>query len=1127
MIRPGRGSRRFRRRLAAAVSAALDSRLLTRAMIVVGILGWVFVSQIERAVRTAYSSHWVALDSGSELRLPTPTWTWVFPLVGVASMLLLLGAVRVWRRRERTAQGGKSLGLRKTTRYLSLSTVALSLAAAGAQWYAADGRGEGALTVATMANLLAVACVVGLALATGNLLYYKLGGLKRVAAGVLQRQRMNLLVAILLAVVLLFVGQTSGQSVDSMRSWAPIVLGTDDRWSGTGTVRLLLGLAAALMLAVALYESGTRLNRLRLDMNEPKQRWLLGVGAATSVVGLIALVVPRSPFGPGLLIGGLIVLLISAFEVPHVPWRELPPSSGLLTRAELNTPEWIAITPLLALAAVSVTAAAEAMLSTGFGDGNAWLTLVPAVVLGALAILMTRRRPTTPPGLNRVVAAAVGVGVVLLSVVFLVIALTWLDEYADWWMAVYGAAWLVALGVYTFRVFHGHPVPPDPAKLELELEPTRDDVVGHDSEEPTVPIALGPIALGGGFAVFVAVHARPIAADQLLGVFTLVLVALAFALPFLHLAVRTTLRLRPPRVLAWFGFRQLPVLTLLVLWWILVGVAQTSWGRMSALHDARLVERSEVGRNTGAAGGRAAPTLREYFDEWLAGQPDKAGNAKDTPIPLVLVAAHGGGIRAAYWTAAALDCVVGSSGEGVTSGDLDSDDEAVKQRTRNEVCRGPRRTRQEQQLAAKRIFMASGVSGGAVGLYAYARQLLEQGQLESAEQLRGDDWIDARLGTDFASPAIGWAFFHDVPNRLLGLHPNAGAACRWKLPGTPTCLTQDRAAVLEETFDDVWADPDSPDARLRGIYDLRFGEDHGKSVRAGLVPLLVMNATLTGGKTRAVVSAADLGSWPRADADDPERGDDRLPLAGVVEVRDALCESQDMRLSTAAFLASRFPYVTPSGRIGGRCGYDGSLRAPDAAKNVLCSHRPEGSPSCEGRYVDGGYIDNSGLASIVSVWPTLRALILEHNRNAARSGQRLVAPMIVELDNHYQKSIQATVPAGGSSAETLIPVETAFGGRTAVEVYARAAAYRILHDWCTVTISPALHPGLIAPLGWELSKPARIDLRDGLTNPHPADDSGMKGTRLLRLVQYRLTASARPKPGEVVGTPLAKCAPTE
>ena len=72
--------------------------------------------------------------------------------------------------------------------------------------------------------------------------------------------------------------------------------------------------------------------------------------------------------------------------------------------------------------------------------------------------------------------------------------------------------------------------------------------------------------------------------------------------------------------------------------------------------------------------------------------------------------------------------------------------------------------------------MASGVSGGSVGLFAYARQLLETGTSDCL-------WLTRRTGSsgaladDFAAPAIGWALFHDVPNRLLGLHPKPGGRC--------------------------------------------------------------------------------------------------------------------------------------------------------------------------------------------------------------------------------------------------------------------------------------------------------------------------------------------------------------
>ena len=49
-----------------------------------------------------------------------------------------------------------------------------------------------------------------------------------------------------------------------------------------------------------------------------------------------------------------------------------------------------------------------------------------------------------------------------------------------------------------------------------------------------------------------------------------------------------------------------------------------------------------------------------------------------------------------------------------------------------------------------------------------------------------------------------------------------------------------------------------------------------------------------------------------------------------------------------------------------------------------------------------------------------------------------------------------------------------------METFARANAYRAVPKGCAITISPARHPGLEAPLGWELSQGARQDLKNGL-----------------------------------------------
>ncbi len=1124
----------------------LRSRLLTKSLIVVGILVLVFGTQIDRAVKTAYDTEWTrAPNDGS--RLPTETWEWLLQASGPVAIVLLLCAATLWHERERKWRrdhGDFSAPDVKFTP-VAIWAAALVLAFAGA-WFrhrAASNSGGSNLTLATVCNFGALGAVIGYALVVGNLVYLRVGGVLRVLRGVFRRQRVNMAIVLFLAAALLLLGDTSGQSVDSIRSWIPYVFDGEE-WSAAGAARLTLGLAAALLFSLALYEGGIGLATSRSSCDGPAMLPLAFIAGGVMAVGALVFV-PQVPMGPGLLVAGVILGLLALLERPNVERAgqdvaaiaDEMATAHAPTRAELNVPEWIAAMPLLALAAVSVTATVEAALSTDWRDGNARLSLLPAILLGLLAIALTRRRPQAPHGIKGFRWILWTLVVLFASLIVVLIAHAWEGEIV---MTVYAAAWIGVLGFYARRLFHRGEEPSQELVVAIPAaasDPEAEAVATGARvgtlrrfakwlarfpgyiEKTKVPFVLGPVAVGGGLAVGVAVHVRPIEASQLLGVFTLAFVALALAIPFTHLAVRASLRFRPPKLLWWFGMNQVPVLTLLVVWWIAVGLVQTESTKTETLHDVRLVERTPIRVEADSASGHASD-LEQYFKEWLEAQDDRHGTEADGPIPLVLVAAHGGGIRAAYWTVVALDCIVGSSAGEVTNAEIASTDAATIERLHNEAC-SSRRNDGEQQSAARRIFMASGVSGGAVGLYAYARQLIHNGKLGQPKSDQ-DDWIDAHLSNDFAAPAIGWALFHDIPNRLFGFHPETGGRCGWEL--LDVCYQQDRAAVLEDTFDAEWEDPASSLAQLRRIYDLRFAAEKDTSRQARLVPLLAMNSTLTGGKARAVISAADLGAWPRADAGSPGTGDDTLPLAGTIEIRDALCNTQDMRLSTAAFLAARFPYVTPSGRVPPRCGYGGKLEQEDQDESVYCAHDVAATAArCEGNYVDGGYTDNSGLFTLISVWPSLRALIIQHNIDAESQGLRKIAPLIVELDNHYQRSRQPAVPSGGTAAETLIPPLTAFGGRSAIQTYARAAAYRILPTSCTVTISPALHPGLIAPLGWELSAAARLDLRDGLKEPHPTDKTG-EAVKNLLVLQSRFTAAG---PAKTLGRTLKACEPRQ
>src|SRR5262249_50989749 len=250
-----------------------------------------------------------------------------------------------------------------------------------------------------------------------------------------------------------------------------------------------------------------------------------------------------------------------------------------------------------------------------------------------------------------------------------------------------------------------------------------------------------PLALLGGLTALLALHIDVIGVGRTLGVFALVDVALAGILAGLFWLSYLSIGRRPPRLLARIGFQQLPILLVLAVWWVAAGVLAPA-----QLHDARLTQRQ-------AAPAAAPATLEQAFHEWVHDQASALNARTKGPLPLFLVATHGGGIRSAYWTALALDCIVA----GIAEPELPTEPSYAK------TCTDRRRPPNNAKAAARDIFLISAVSGGAVGTYAYSRELLAEDGLPKG-------WVHAKLGGDFASPTIGWGLYHDLPNHFIGLH---------------------------------------------------------------------------------------------------------------------------------------------------------------------------------------------------------------------------------------------------------------------------------------------------------------------------------------------------------------------
>lgn len=491
----------------------------------------------------------------------------------------------------------------------------------------------------------------------------------------------------------------------------------------------------------------------------------------------------------------------------------------------------------------------------------------------------------------------------------------------------------------------------------------------------------------------------------------------------------------PPRVFIVLRLNRTPMFVLLLVW--VLGAAAVD--QRGAYYDARIADASMRAESVD----RARLSARAVFAQWERGL-----SPGTDPAPMIFVAAAGGGVRAAYWTAAVLTCVLEGTGQAVECSQV-----------------GPTRGTP---------FAMSGISGGSLGLAAYTAHLRADER---------SDWFDERLDDDYAAPLVAWALFVDTPFSFI--RRDGGS---------------DRAEVLERAWERSWIDrpgdrsvgellfgraASTDESELaKGIFDLWASDEH--------FPLLLLNGTKVqdGCRFNASVLALSVDGKdagrdatterlvedclalrlferdqpfyvpPQTSEPDGIKRDD-WALASTDDLSDFLCGDNDVRLSTAVLLSARFPWVAPSGRIE-KCGRDRAINL-----------------------VDGGYFDTSGASPLVELWSEIEPLIEEHN---ATAGNRCIVPLYIQIDTGY-----ADPTSAGASRpwESGIPLRAVRSARDAREANARQAAALAFSgpvpgrkgDDASVSLDrfahiyPRAHPGSKAPLGWTLSQTAREDLK--------------------------------------------------
>ncbi len=456
--------------------------------------------------------------------------------------------------------------------------------------------------------------------------------------------------------------------------------------------------------------------------------------------------------------------------------------------------------------------------------------------------------------------------------------------------------------------------------------------------------------------------------------------------------------------------------------WFLVLVAM--WATASMLdsaggyNDARLIDPPRFTDVDETDTELAADTVGTQFRRWLLRSSEC--DTGDGPRPLYLVAAPGGGIRAAYWTTTGLDQLFTSEAGGLTCGEL-----------------GP--------------FAVSGVSGGSVGATTwFAHTDPDPDGVANASSTIADMSKDAAL-----AQAITGMLFRDLPQTITGL----------------TDSWADRAELIERAW--------TQDGRFTVDGEELALSQLGR--KPGWQPIVVLNGTSVNDGCRTILSNLALFTTPTGNClDVPDPGDTTSPqfpaafglYAGLVERADQSCsdvaaEAKTVGAVTGALTSARFPLVTPSaayyrclpGAIEPMATYvvDGGY-AENTGLLTLLQIWEQLEPHVRAHNARPGAVE-------VQPWIVL---LDNHYRSTAAiptpdRPRELVAPLL------------AFGAAGRITPESL--------EQTAAFEMSQACPEALRFADCRPTylrIAPQVAPGPSAPLGWVLSRTSTEQLDDAL-----------------------------------------------
>jgi hypothetical protein len=338
---------------------------------------------------------------------------------------------------------------------------------------------------------------------------------------------------------------------------------------------------------------------------------------------------------------------------------------------------------------------------------------------------------------------------------------------------------------------------------------------------------------------------------------------------------------------------------------------------------------------------------------------------------------------------------------------------------------------------AHHVFAISSVSGGSLGAAVFAGLVADNPKLEQPTECNLDKerfgpmerQASRVLSADFLSPALWAALYPDFLQRFI-----------------PRPFPQlDRAVYLERAFEQAWPKTASNRNPMTDSFFDLCGPAMAKCLN-GATPLLAFNVTNVETGLQIVLSPIDLTDF-RADASKPSPSHKVFDFFGLVGL-----DPFDLPMSTAVGLSARFPYISPPGWYAWE----------DEATKVISRFT----------FVDGGYVDNSGVATALNIAQRLDAL---NPRPNVEIKVLMVSALWAPIERVWIEANSARPRL--ERGELTPPLEAAFNARQGRGYKTQFDAALEAKPGLSVTELGFYYDYVRPPLGWQLADVSRRYIR--------------------------------------------------